>query len=514
VTRAAKMLGHLAVLERALVVAGWEPLSPWWWATLRRFYESSKRQLVLRVGRRGRKSTTLTIVALLEALFGAHTIAPGDVGLVAILSVDRKEAARRLRTVKAVLDALRVPYVERGDTIELCDRPFAFTVMTASLGGVVGGTVIVVIADEVARWNDDGVNPAHEVLSSLAPAQAGQRHAVRFLSSSPLSSVDAHAVAFDAGETPLQCVAYAETWTANPKLSEDELRLEEPNPRIFDREYRAVPQGASVAIFASADVDFAIGRNVPSVLDWTGKRRMVIDGSRGGDAFTWGVCRWLYPSANADETITSVRTRKTAWNEAEERFDYVEEVSRDYGITWERRDPMETPSPVLVFEDVGTVPNARDAAHSVSWLVGKCNAYARIDWDGADAPIDLVVADQFEAGALAALFSQASRGRIRFRSLPWTAPSKAKAADRAERWMRERRIALPALETLRKQLHEYSERATKSGALVLGGRGKHDDHAALVMTAAHASLAGLLDGDPDRYRNIVHEDARPTPGAY
>jgi hypothetical protein len=110
-----------------------------------------------------------------SALRGAR-LPPGDVGIVGIVSVSRDEAAQRLRTIKAILDALGVKYRPIDCGIELEARPIAFKVFTASISGVVGGTWFCGIGDELARWRDadTGANPATEVLGSLRPTMAGQ----------------------------------------------------------------------------------------------------------------------------------------------------------------------------------------------------------------------------------------------------------------------------------------------------------------------------------------------------
>jgi hypothetical protein len=93
-------------LDALLVSRGWPAISPWWQETIERFYESSKRQLVVRVGRRGGKSSTLCRVAAVEAIYGAHDIPPGDVGVIPIVSVSRDEATQRLRTMRAIFDEM------------------------------------------------------------------------------------------------------------------------------------------------------------------------------------------------------------------------------------------------------------------------------------------------------------------------------------------------------------------------------------------------------------------------
>ena len=229
--------------DERLTEEGFPPTSPWWHATVARFYRSGRKSLVARVGRRGGKSSTLCRLAVNEALHGAHRIPPGDTGFVAFVSVKRGEAMARLRTISAILDALHVPYSQTGDTITLSDRPIAFRVFTASVAGVSGPTCICAICDEVSKWRDadTGANPATEVLASLRPTMATMPNARMVLSSSPLGLFDAHAKAFELGDTDEQIVAAAPTWVANPTVSEVFTRELEPDEEIWKREYAAIP---------------------------------------------------------------------------------------------------------------------------------------------------------------------------------------------------------------------------------------------------------------------------------
>src|SRR5688572_32921581 len=121
-------------MEGALVAAGLPAMPEWWRATLERFERTGRRRRVVRKGRRVFASTCVAPrLAVAEMLFGEHQHIPGTPPLVfAFLSVKRDEAANRLRGVKAILDILGEKYTERGETIELVDRPVRFMVMTAS----------------------------------------------------------------------------------------------------------------------------------------------------------------------------------------------------------------------------------------------------------------------------------------------------------------------------------------------------------------------------------------------
>jgi hypothetical protein len=257
------LFAHLRALDAALVEKGFPALTAWWLETLRTFLESRKRQAVLRVGRRGGKSTSLVRVLVVLALFGDHVIPRGDVGVVAIISVNKDEAAQRLRLVKAILDAIGARWRPIDGGIELVDRPIAFKVYTASIAGVSGFTCIGALCDEVAKWKDSdtGANPASEVLVSLRPTMAGQPGARLFLSSSPLGALDAHAAAFAEGETNFQSVAHAATWIARPNLTEAETRALEPDDLKHRREYAAIPlEESESSVFASVLLDRATRR--------------------------------------------------------------------------------------------------------------------------------------------------------------------------------------------------------------------------------------------------------------
>ncbi len=251
---------HVAPLERALTTKGFPAMSLWWRSTFTAFYQGGKRQLVLRVGRRGGKSTSLCRIAVLEALYGDHVIPPGDVGVVAIVSVNRTEASERLRTIRAILDVLGVTYHPIDAGIELDTKPIAFRVYTASISGVSGPTCICAICDEVAKWRDadTGANPATEVLASLRPTMATQPNARMFLSSSPLGRLDAHAATFDHGDDEFQQTAFAPTWIANPSVSEADTHALEPDEDRWRREYAAIPfEGDECSLLSAALIDRA-----------------------------------------------------------------------------------------------------------------------------------------------------------------------------------------------------------------------------------------------------------------
>jgi hypothetical protein len=478
------VLAHLESLERALVAKGFPAMSPWWRSTVTRFYESGRRQLVARVGRRGGKSSTLCRIAVLEALFGEHVVPPGDLGVVAIISVSRDEASGRLRTVKAILDALGVKYRPIDGGIELEGRPIAFKIYAASISGVSGFTAIAVIADEVAKWKDSdtGANPAKEVLASLRPTMATQRRARIFLSSSPLGPNDAHAVAFDEGETDYQCIAYAPTWVAHPAITEEETHLLERDLRVWRREYLAEPQASALSALDPDHVCRAIGRDPPQDFVKCARILLVDPTAGSSDTYAFATCAWRIPGVKA-----RFLTERRWSNMIHEWEDCVLEDERGQP----RPNPEyreETASAKLVFDWVDGIDQAARRGFTSDTIVTRIVTRAR------QSGVVAIHSDQFERFALA---SAIGKHGIPFMAHSWTAPLKERAVERVRQWLRDDLLCLPKHDKLKSELLAFEERIAPSGALTFRGRqGGHDDFAMLVMLAALVDIEGGLPGSP------------------
>ena len=433
------MLEHFHALDAALVAAGFPVTSPWWLEQVERFYATGVRRFVGRVGRRGGKSSTWCRVAVVEALYGEHAIPPGDVGIVGIVSVSRDEAAARLRTIKAILDALHVGYREAGETIELTARSIVFRVHTCSIRGVVGGTWVFALCDEVAYWRDaeTGANPATEVLDQLTPTMATQPHAKLVLLSAPLGYEDAHAKAFEAGDTNEQIVAHAPTWVANPTISEARTHELARDQRVWSRAYAAIPQAGRLNAFDVDAIDRAFAR-APS--GEVRARAMILDPSSGRkDAWSWA--------------LVSVR----------------------------RIDATHT---MISFDEVCGFEGAFFAQDAGDVIVDHLAKIAH------ERGVRSVFADQRESLMLASAFS---KRKLSYEVCDWTSASKPEAVERVRTWLRDGTIALCKHDRLRTELLAFEERITPSGAFTFGARGSgHDDYVALLLTTALAEIAGSL----------------------
>lgn len=445
----AAFLLRLRAQDKLLVRAGFPPLSPWWWETFESFLRNratrrALRSLVLRVGRRGGKSSSLSRLAVCWAQHGPWSVSPGDVGVIPFLSVHRDEANGRLRTIEAILAALSIGHRRTSEGIELSGRPVVFKVFAATTQAVVGFTSILEIGDELAAWRDadTNANPAAEVLSYLAPTRATQPWSFRLLCSSPRSTDDAHYSLMERGDTADQQVAEAPTWVANPTLTEEETHALEPDLRVWAREYAAIPQASVLGAFDADAIERAFAPR--SCAMERGQCVLVVDPS-SGKKDAWAAC-------------------EAGWSKGSDGRNYlvVHRIEGVEGSFWKQVSGDE------VVERFATMAK--------------------------NAGIYEVHADQRESLMLAAAFQ---RHQLKYIEHPWTASNKPAAVAMVRRWLAEGTLVLPEHRKLKSELFKFEERSTPSGGFTFGARGNgHDDYVALLITLAIAELAAPLSGSP------------------
>lgn len=501
---AESFLRKLWALDDLLAERGFPRFSPWWRAELTRFFRAlatGRRQWVVRVGRRGGKSTTWAKLAVAWALFGPWTIPAGDRGVVAFVSVSRDEAAQRLRSIGDMLRRLGEQFASRAEEIELGSRPCVFKVFSCSTTGVVGFTAIAVICDETARWEnrESGANPAREVVGSLRPALATQPLGFLALSSSPWSQDDFHAQAFDAGETAAQITSYAPSWTANPTLSEAGTRSLEPDERTWRREFLAEPQSAVAGAF-DPDAIVRAQREVPAG-HVCAPPVVCVDMSDGrGDATAWAAVRWAWskgePRFLSRRACVSARLRDARGD----LIEFDQPILDRSGAPVPNPNYSGPPAPVLI---VGPI---RSIVGKFWQSIRSADLVARIGADARAWGARFVLGDQRSDYALEPLF--AGQG-LRFASLAWSAPSKLQAVTRLRSWLRDGQIILPrpsdgdAAARLAQELAAFQERLSPSGTVVFGGRtGVHDDHVAVLVTAAMADAHAMVPASPTAPRPV------------
>jgi|GEM_PF-2634202 len=530
----------LLKLDAALASAKkpWPKLSPYWRRTIENWLLSGKKQLVVRCGRRGGKSSSLCRLAGAVAIAGDHNVTPGDIGYVTFLSTSKEEATARLRMIKSMLDTLNVKHKLRdGIVIELQDRPIAFRVVAATVAGVSGFTSIAVIADEVAKWRDgdSGSNPANEVLASVRPTLATQPNGRIVLSSSAFSIDDAHARAIDAGCTEFQDVAVATTWQANPTLTEASCRVLEPDPRLFDREYASIPSAVTSSTLDAEDINAAfVDPSVMSVWRPCGQPVVLCDASGGGgDAWAWCSAGWFTREADEDAQranmphamghVTSFSRIMIPAGIELEQLDFRREgycrklaegetITASYALELRGRDGIPLPNPsrkaiddprALVLWDTKAVGGRGQVADElVRQIAGQAHALGSRN----------VVGDQWGGGALESLFKYHA---LRYQTQAWSNVSKTQALTHLRALLRERTLFIvndgEGAERMRSELLGLVTKLSPSGFETYGARrGGHDDAAALAINAAMLDASGLLQGGPvsrSREKHIIHGPA-------
>lgn len=134
------------------------------------------REVYLICGRRAGKSRVAAAIAVYEALFREVRLAPGEMGVVGLIAVDRDTARVLLEYVRHILEAspiLRRMVMESlAQEIRLANRR-VIQVMTASGASVRGRTYLACVLDELAFFRSaEGLANDAEILRALRPGLA------------------------------------------------------------------------------------------------------------------------------------------------------------------------------------------------------------------------------------------------------------------------------------------------------------------------------------------------------
>lgn len=481
---ATEILSRFAALDALLQTKGFPATSPWWHETVERWYRSGRRQIVPRVGRRGGKSSTLSRLGVVEALYGNHKIPPGDTGVVAIISTRREEAAERITTIKAILDAIEVAYTPWGEHgVRLVGRPIGFRVYTASVAGVSGFTGIFVFADEVAKWKDldTGVNPATEVLRSVRPTMLTMPNARIVLSSSPVGKFDAHFDAYEEGETPLQVTAHAPSWIANPTVTEEDTHILEPDQSTWEREYAAIPQAeVAESLFSDAEIDKAT-RAEPEIVPRE-------------EGVTY-------------EAAIDPATRTNAWTLAVGALRYTERgLQRSIVLAREWR--RGTPSAIGVTDPETGALSPKKVLTQIKPLL---DSYG----------IDCLTSDQASGDALRDVAADLG---ITLVLEPWTHSNKNSAYKNLQTWSRTDQLELAPVDHVKADLLGVRRKYTRNGTtieLLKSPDGRHSDHASsIALVASKLTVEPVIERTPtvdeqreaakrERFQHFKIERERP-----
>ena len=189
------------------------------------------------VGRRGGKSRMVSFAAVFIATFLSFKqyLAPGEKGMVLILARDRDQAKVVFNYVSAILQnvpALKQMIVRQtADEIDL-NNGITIAVKTSDYRAVRGVTIVCAIADEVAFWDSQGVNPDKEIFQALRPAMATIPEAKLLVISSPYAKsgvlYQMHHEHYGQENAPV-LVWQADTRTMNPTISQEFIQAEIEN---------------------------------------------------------------------------------------------------------------------------------------------------------------------------------------------------------------------------------------------------------------------------------------------
>jgi hypothetical protein len=477
----------------ALGRAGVPGQSPYWRNQDERLYlHPTAREEWVMAGRAGDKTRDGLIGTASEGLGGDFYIPPGERHYHTIISENVAEAQKTLRILERYLFTLNVAHTRVGDTIELSHLPRGFKVLACRVGAVSGWRCIGWFADEIAKWSDDGVDPSVEIIASVRAMTVTHPNAIGRARSSPRATVGYFYERWAAGDTADQVVGYAPTWVANPSVSEETTHKLERDPRIWAREYLAVPQAAICGAF---DVDAVNRAFEPRHGDFEqAEPVLVIDPSSGmADSWSWAVVRYL-------------RDERGRWIK---RDDGSIETWPDDGSPRAHPDWKPKSPPILKFELVDGIDGKFWDQVSGDEIVRRLVAIAR------RAGARSVHADQRESLMLSAAFA---REGLRYHKHDYTAQSKPIAVEQVRRWLRENSLWLPASgkgERLKREMLAFEEHITSTGQFTFRGRGtSHDDYVRLLTTAAIADADIGLPWSPHRKVRPFGVSKIPLPGMF
>jgi hypothetical protein len=146
------------------------------------------RELWIAAGRRAGKDFVATRIAAYLALFKAWKLAPGEVGVILLLAVDRAQAKVAFNYARGLFESSEMLRAEvesiTADCIRLANG-IEIRIGTSDQASVRGATLLAVIADEFAFW---GVEDALEILRAIRPGMASQAEAMLIVISSVYAS--------------------------------------------------------------------------------------------------------------------------------------------------------------------------------------------------------------------------------------------------------------------------------------------------------------------------------------
>lgn len=282
--------------------------------------DSPFKEAELVIGRRGGKSRILALIACYLATFFDYLpyLAAGEVGTIAIIAGDRKQARAIFRYVKGFLKAsswfASIIQDETNDTIILKNR-IAIEIHTASFRVTRGYSLVAALCDETAFWRDDSfANPDVEIFRALRPGLATIPNSMLLNASSPYRRAGLLWTTYQrhyGKDGARVLVVKASTSEANPNIDPEIIaEAYEDDPESAASEYGAEFRSDIADFVSRAVVEACIDLGVherPSVAA-AGKYVCFIDaaGGSGADSMTLAIAH----KENDMPVLDAIRERK------------------------------------------------------------------------------------------------------------------------------------------------------------------------------------------------------------
>ena len=207
--------------------------------------EGPFRELWCISGRRSGKSFVSAVIACYLGLFFDYSkyLAPGEDGIIMLISADRAQSQTLLRYIKGILHSNPVfaQYIqeELKESVQLTNN-IRIEVHSASFRSIRGRSVVACLFDEIAFWRtaDSAANPDSEILAAARPSMATIPNSKLIVISSPYSrygTLYEHFQEYFGNDDEKDILVWkSETRLMNPTISQD----------LIDRESKKDPTSA------------------------------------------------------------------------------------------------------------------------------------------------------------------------------------------------------------------------------------------------------------------------------
>jgi hypothetical protein len=295
------------------------------------------------IGRRGGKSRVLAAIAVYLACCydWSHYLDPGELGVVPVLSADRRQARIIMGYVKAFLEHPRLKdrvAAENAESI-LLEGNILIEVVTASYKAVRGRTVLTALCDEIAFWHSDesSANPDKEIIAALEPAMATIPNALLLGASSPYARRGVLWENFDRyfGKLEGPLVWKAPTWVMHPALEREGEFIQgkyDEDPIAAAAEYGAEFRTDVDVVFSREAIEACIMQGVTEVPPQMGVKYYAFVDPSGGSSDSMSLAIGHIDPATKRGVQDLIRERRPPFS-PESVVDEFSNTMREYHIT-------------------------------------------------------------------------------------------------------------------------------------------------------------------------------------